>query len=224
MPPKPDEASPSSENSIEPLYSSINKIKNNNYTKNKNDNNERKRIKEFYEHKINGTGKIIPSVVVSGWKSAERLSSHQDFSANQNGRLISTVSLPNYDELDASRHDDKSVNNVDEKSVSRDEVDFSEELEKEVILDAGKTSTPMKENENKDSKTSVRVDGWFLNSDEGTRFPDSPASDEIKDKNESQEQKSRVQSFLYSEGSKDDLFFDAEDTKRTCEFIFLVFF
>lgn len=197
LPPKPDEALLSLNNSIEPLYSSINKIK-----------NKEKKNNEF--NNINGIDKSIPSVVVSGWKSDENISSQQNDSVIKNGRLISTVSLPNYDELITSNK----VNN--HNTLSCDEIDDSIVLENKIILDNRKTSTPIKNN--KDEKNNVNNDGWLLN--DNKNISESLIYDSVENK-ESKDQsdiKSRVQSFLISEGSKDDLFFDAEDTKRTCEF------
>ncbi|XP_057333317.1 uncharacterized protein LOC130672666 [Microplitis mediator] len=77
----------------------------NNIVKSKKDVEGKRR--EFYEHKVNGTGKIIPSKVVSGWKSAEGLSSHQNklSEINNTSRVnnTSTSSLPNYDEFKLSK-------------------------------------------------------------------------------------------------------------------------
>ncbi|XP_044014419.1 homeobox protein 14-like isoform X2 [Aphidius gifuensis] len=197
LPPKPDEVSPSSDNSIEPLYSSINKIK----------NKEKKNNNEFL--KINGIDKSIPSVVVSGWKSDENISSQQNDSIIKNGRLSSTVSLPNYDELITSNK----ITNQD--TLSCDEIDDSIDLKNKIILDNRKTSTPIKNNNNIDEKKNVNNDGWLLN--DNKNICESLISDSVENKesNDQSDVKSKVQSFLVSEGSKDDLFFDAEDTKRT---------
>ncbi|KAH0535411.1 uncharacterized protein LOC123266908 [Cotesia glomerata] len=78
----------------------------NNIVKSKKDVEGKEKRREFYEHKVNGTGVIIPSKVVSGWKSAEGLSSHNQKLPEINNTFkvnnISTSSLPNYDQFKLS--------------------------------------------------------------------------------------------------------------------------
>ncbi|KAG8038026.1 hypothetical protein G9C98_006351 [Cotesia typhae] len=79
----------------------------NNIVKSKKDVEGKEKRREFYEHKVNGTGVIIPSKVVSGWKSAEGLSNHNQKLPEINNTFkvnnISTSSLPNYDQFKLSQ-------------------------------------------------------------------------------------------------------------------------
>lgn len=180
LPPKPDEIPENStgntkrEAGEEPLYSSVKSPKTSGDEQESEDDKPEKpcredskqdgrRIKEVYEHKVNGTGRIISSDVVSGKRSStaderrggvsrnSEVSHHnrtrsqeneeyEKFARNQLAKVsstpnrqdgrnpkdqindtsqeqqsergartknYSTVSLPNYDELDASRHPTK---------------------------------------------------------------------------------------------------------------------
>ncbi|XP_043285850.1 uncharacterized protein [Venturia canescens] len=107
LPPKPDEVTKSHgdrglirsskdsrHSAHEPLYSSV-KLP-------KNWPNDR----EVFEHKVNGTGRVIPSVVVAASKSNREKSSREGerFGEKKHSRPknSSTVSLPNYSELEPS--------------------------------------------------------------------------------------------------------------------------
>ncbi|XP_017880469.1 uncharacterized protein LOC108625184 isoform X1 [Ceratina calcarata] len=165
LPPKPDEVGSDQTSSDsrriktcgdEPLYSSVrspktseNEHETNEVTEHRTKDDEAvrkdgRRVKEIYEHKVNGTGRIISSDVVSGRRSIEN-SQHQrnaqeseeyerfarsrtswnsstpnreekrgpiekqirDSTENSRSKNYSTVSLPNYDELDTTRHRSK---------------------------------------------------------------------------------------------------------------------
>lgn len=191
LPPKPDEIPENVTNNLkrgdtseEPLYLSVRSPKTSSNDQNgdvetrgtgktctEDSKHDGRRTKEIYEHKVNGTGRIISSEVVSGkrtpadkktWRISEsghhhrkvpeneeyerfaRNQSIKDSStpnrqdrrkskelerrirdssrdddrpeANTRTKNYSTVSLPNYDELDVSRHPTKSTTN-DEESV-----------------------------------------------------------------------------------------------------------
>ncbi|XP_072767242.1 uncharacterized protein [Anoplolepis gracilipes] len=185
LPPKPDEIPESVTNNLrrgdtseEPLYLSVSSPKTNDDDRGDGDVQTRKtgkicpedpkhegrRTKEIYEHKVNGTGRIISSEVVSGRRMSadkktsrtsepsyhhrkvleneeyERFAGSQSIKdsstpnrqdrrkskeleqrirdpsrdddrpeANTRTKNYSTVSLPNYDELDVSRHPAKSM-------------------------------------------------------------------------------------------------------------------
>ncbi|XP_025266710.1 uncharacterized protein LOC105256315 [Camponotus floridanus] len=185
LPPKPDEIPESVTNNLrhgdtseEPLYLSVSPPKTNDDDRGNGDvqtrgignicpedpKHEGRRTKEIYEHKVNGTGRIISSEMVSGrrtfadkktWRTSEpghhhrkvleneeyeRFAGSQSIKdsstpnrqdrrkskeleqrirdpsrdddrpeANTRTKNYSTVSLPNYDELDVSRHPAKST-------------------------------------------------------------------------------------------------------------------
>ncbi|XP_011315067.1 synaptotagmin-like protein 2 isoform X2 [Fopius arisanus] len=162
LPPKPSESYESLETEIapkdskEPLYSSVK------FPTGKK--------KEIYEIE-----RVIPNAVVSGWKSAERLSSHEKTSIKS--KSSSTVSLPNYNQLEASRYEDEDEKSSEEKQTSP--LDQFTDLPVDGLrLDKGKTSTPLKQDIKDEPRTPVKVDGWFLHPDKGTRFEDSPAPEE----------------------------------------------
>ncbi|XP_018394053.1 PREDICTED: uncharacterized protein LOC108772903 isoform X1 [Cyphomyrmex costatus] len=190
LPPKPDEIPENVTNNLsrgdtseEPLYFSV-RSKTSNHNQNgevetwgtektctEDPKHDGRRTKEIYEHKVNGTGRIISSEVVSGKrtpadkktsrtsesshhhrkvlenKEYERFARNQSIKdsstpnrqdrrkskelerrirdssrdddrpeANTRTKNYSTVSLPNYDELDVSRHPVKGMTN-DEESV-----------------------------------------------------------------------------------------------------------
>ncbi|CAL7939922.1 unnamed protein product [Xylocopa violacea] len=160
LPPKPDEISsenPSSglkraETGDEPLYSSVRSPKGSGDEQEpeeeakhrSHEDLDGRRTKEVYEHKVNGTGRVISSDVVSGRRAFEssqhqrrayeseeyerfaRTRTNNDSSTpnreekriqikdylkvpertggNARTKNYSTVSLPNYDELDTARH------------------------------------------------------------------------------------------------------------------------
>ncbi|XP_063986684.1 uncharacterized protein LOC135167431 [Diachasmimorpha longicaudata] len=201
LPPKPSESYESLESEIapkdskEPLYSSVKFPKS--------------RTKEIYEHKINGIGKVIPSAIVSGWKSAERLSSHEKTSTRS--KTLSTVSLPNYDELETSRCEDEHQKSSEERQTSR--LDQFTDLPVDGLrLDKGKTSTPLKQDIKDEPRTPVKVDGWFLHPDKETRFEDSPGPDENQ---EIQGEMKEVRNV--TKNTHTNPFFDipVDETKRT---------
>lgn len=230
LPPKPDEIPESVTNNLrrgdtseEPLHLSVSLPKTNGDDRGDDDvetrgtgkicpedpKHEGRRTKEIYEHKVNGTGRIISSEVVSGKRTSadkktsrssesgyhhrkvleneeyERFAGSQsikdsstpnrqdrrkskeleqrirDFSrdddrpeANTRTKNYSTVSLPNYDELDVSRHPAKSTakdeRGTEEKMKSRRPVRSSTGS-----LPAESFLSPFSE------KTSVRLDDYI---------------------------------------------------------------
>nr|XP_033340112.1 uncharacterized protein LOC117228453 [Megalopta genalis] len=179
LPPKPDEVTEStaanlkrSETGDEPLYSSVKSPKSSGDEQDADEeikldkHRDGRKTKEIYEHKVNGTGKIISSDMVSGKRTSyaddrkigkteinqnhrkahetdeyerfARTRTSKDSSTpnreDKRGRLepekqikdtsrdaersnghartknYSTVSLPNYDELDVARHQTKGMN------------------------------------------------------------------------------------------------------------------
>lgn len=168
--------------SNEPIYSSINRKTKNNYVKKKTDIDERKRTRDIYQHKVNGNGKIISCQIVSGWKSAERLSSHQKSPKIHNNRPknVSTVSLPNYDELIVSENeiiDNEQDNSMDNglqyitsprKIIQINGINGDNKIVGSLdITESSKfeTSTPIKEDCKEVLRIPVKVDGWFLHPD-----------------------------------------------------------
>ncbi|XP_012541967.2 uncharacterized protein LOC105839889 isoform X2 [Monomorium pharaonis] len=191
LPPKPDEIPENVTNNLrrgetseEPLYLSVRSAKTSSIDQNgdvetrgtgktctKDSRHDGRRTKEIYEHKVNGTGRIISSEMVSGkrmpadkktsrssepghhhrkvfdneeyerfaWNQSIKDSStpnRQDRrkskelerrirdsprddgrpEANTRTKNYSTVSLPNYDELDVSRHPTKRTTNDEENA------------------------------------------------------------------------------------------------------------
>lgn len=106
---------------------------------------------------------MIPSSVVSGWKSADRLSSHEKTSIKS--KTSSTVSLPNYHEFDTSRSDDDEHQKSSEERQTCTADEFTTLSVDGLRLDIGKTSTPFKHNIMEEPRTPVKVDGWFLHPD-----------------------------------------------------------
>ncbi|XP_003702199.2 uncharacterized protein LOC100880932 isoform X1 [Megachile rotundata] len=170
LPPKPDEVSENcssnskrNETSEEPLYSSVKSPKSSGDEQDteeigksekqrcshENAARDGRRTKEIYEHKVNGTGRIISSDVVSGKRTSRMEDKKRTFESNHHRKVhendeyqrfansrskdsstpnredkrksktekeikdsslnvrtknYSTVSLPNYDELDVARH------------------------------------------------------------------------------------------------------------------------
>ncbi|XP_011053810.1 PREDICTED: uncharacterized protein LOC105145737 [Acromyrmex echinatior] len=190
LPPKPDEIPENVTNNLrrgdtseEPLYFSVRSPKTNNNNQNgevetwetektctDDPKYDGRKTKEIYEHKVNGTGRIISSEVVSGKRTPadkktsrtsesnyhhrkvleneeyERFARNQSIKdsstpnrqdrrkskelerrirdpsrdddrpeANTRTKNYSTVSLPNYDELDVSRHPVKDMANDEER-------------------------------------------------------------------------------------------------------------
>ncbi|XP_034185019.2 uncharacterized protein LOC117606557 [Osmia lignaria lignaria] len=167
LPPKPDEATENSssnskgtETNEEPLYSSVKSPKSSGDEQDEETGKQRctndgRRTKEIYEHKVNGTGRIISSDVVSGKRTSrieekksqrssesnhhhhqsipendeyERFASNRtskdsstpnreekmkESSSNARAKNYSTVSLPNYDELDVARHRTMEIEEAD---------------------------------------------------------------------------------------------------------------
>ncbi|XP_018366910.1 PREDICTED: uncharacterized protein LOC108763626 [Trachymyrmex cornetzi] len=229
LPPKPDEIPENVTNNLrrgdtseEPLYFSVRSPKTNNNNQNgevetwgtektctDDSKYDGRKTKEIYEHKVNGTGRIISSEVVSGKRTPadkktsrtsesnhhhrkvleneeyERFARNQSIKdsstpnrqdrrkskelerrirdssrdddrpeANTRTKNYSTVSLPNYDELDVSRHPVKGMTNdeerVEEKMKSKRPVRSST-----VSLPAESFLSPFSE------KTSVCLEDYF---------------------------------------------------------------
>ncbi|KAL6442889.1 hypothetical protein ACFW04_002737 [Cataglyphis niger] len=230
LPPKPDEIPQSVTNNLrrdgaseEPLYLSVSLPKTNGDDREDGDmetrrtgkicsedpTHEGRRMKEIYEHKVNGTGKIISSEVVSGrrttadkktWRSSESGQHHRkvleneeyerfagsqtikdsstpnrqdrrkskeleqrirNFSrdddrpeANTRTKNYSTVSLPNYDELDVSRHP--------AKSTAKDERGTGEKMKSRRPVRSSTGSLPVESFLSPFSeKTSVRLEDYI---------------------------------------------------------------
>ncbi|XP_031771438.1 histone H3.v1 [Apis florea] len=201
LPPKPDEVSaenPSNreEAGNEPLYSSVRSPKSSGdeqeaeeKTRPTYESDGKRSVKEIYQHKVNGTGRIISSDVVSGrrwcresdeyerfansrtsrdsstpkreekrkWRQGEKRTEAEEeeekWSGNARHKHSSTVSLPNYDELDTARHRSRD-HEIENTTRPRRPVRSST-----VSLPAESFLSPFSE------KTSVRLEDYVPRSD-----------------------------------------------------------
>ncbi|CAK9829007.1 hypothetical protein ANTRET_LOCUS6423 [Anthophora retusa] len=224
LPPKPDEITAEnptgsqkrSEPGDEPLYSSVRSPKSSgdeqdteeevklDKHRSQDAEHDGRRMKEIYEHKVNGTGRIISSDVVSGkriFESNQQRRAHENdeyekfarsrtskdsstpnrdekkrprddekqmkdssrdtekSSSNARTKNYSTVSLPNYDELDVARH--RSKENEDGHEQHEDKTRRSRRPVRSSTgsLPAGTFLSPFSE------KTSVRLEDYIPRTD-----------------------------------------------------------
>ncbi|CAK9797499.1 hypothetical protein ANTQUA_LOCUS1193 [Anthophora quadrimaculata] len=224
LPPKPDEITAEnstgsqkrSEPGDEPLYSSVRSPKSSGDEQDTEEEvkldkhrsqdveHDGRRMKEIYEHKVNGTGRIISSDVVSGkriFESNQQRRAHENdeyekfarsrtskdsstpnrdekkrlrddekqmkdssrdtekSSSNARTKNYSTVSLPNYDELDVARH--RSKGNEDGHEQHEDKTRRSRRPVRSSTgsLPAGTFLSPFSE------KTSVRLEDYIPRTD-----------------------------------------------------------
>lgn len=220
LPPKPDEvgtenSSNGLETGNEPLYSSVRSPKSSGDEQEAEEKTrsyeegggcEGKRAKEIYEHKVNGTGRVISSDVVSGrrcyesgvarrigresdeyerfansrtsrdsstpkreekrkWRQGEkrvgedRARKEEKWSGNARYKHSSTVSLPNYDELDTIRHRSRETDRQQDESAFESRRPRRPVRSSTVSLPAESFLSPFSE------KTSVRLEDYVPTSD-----------------------------------------------------------